>query len=61
MGASEATHNIATGPHGPVSPQHEMHVRPLTRWNDQPEVRRAVWQAAVETAPEGKMTGLRDS
>lgn len=54
VAAAAAVANL--GPIGPKAPINEAQARPLTRFNDQPDVQRQVWQTAVETAPNGKVT-----
>lgn len=54
MSAAEAVTNIKTGTIVPVLPATESQARPLTAL--EPEAQREVWQRAVETAPNGKVT-----
>ena len=54
IGAAEAVRNIEMEPIGSILPQTESQARPLTSLP--PEQQREAWQAAVETAPNGKIT-----
>lgn len=54
MSAAEAVSNIQIGTIVPILPATESQARPLTKL--EPELQATVWQKAVETAPNGKVT-----
>lgn len=61
--ASEAYGNLLLGENAPTGvnsppqmPTSERQVRPITDLNDDPELQQTIWNAAVETAPEGEVT-----
>lgn len=54
MAAAETVGNLKTGTIVPTLPTTESQARPLTRLD--PEQQREVWQAAVDTAPNGRIT-----
>jgi|SRR5262245_16126273 len=55
MAAAQVVESLKMAPMGAILPVNERQVRPLTSL--EPEDQRTVWQAAVQTAPEGKPTG----
>lgn len=52
--SAEVMNNLKSGPIGPLLPATESQARPLTKL--EPELQPVVWQKAVETAPNGKVT-----
>lgn len=47
--------NLKMSPYGDILPEAEAHVRPLTQL--EPPQQREAWQRAIDTAPNGKVTG----
>lgn len=53
IGAAEVVANL--GPMGPILPTSERQTRPMVGLD--PEAQREVWERAIDTAPEGRVTG----
>lgn len=53
MEAASVVSNLSTIVDKPIN---ESQARPLTRFNDEPNLQREIWQEAIDTAPNGKIT-----